>query len=98
MEKTPAVLHFARSFYRPRMPYLLNCLESEPQLELNPAWCVPLCSDLAEIRAVDVVIRVIPQHVIKRIDHIQPKFQSSLFCNWEATQQIGIELVFAIAT
>src|SRR5262245_26481689 len=50
-------------------------LEVKPQLELNEARRIPLRGDAPEVRAVDVCARVVPKHVVKRVDQIQPKFQ-----------------------
>lgn len=72
-------------------------LEHEPHLELNPARRVPLLRDLAEVRAVDVGIRRVPEHVIEGVDEVQAKLQRLPLCHREAAQEVGVELVPAMA-
>src|SRR5262245_3105589 len=73
-------------------------LEHESQLELDKAGRVPLRGDAPEVRAVDVGIRVVPGHVVERVDQIQPEFQVLLLRYVEAAQKVGVKLVLAVAS
>src|SRR5262245_46603558 len=80
-----------------RYTHLKRDLKCVPQLELNKARRVPLRGDAPEVRAIDVRVRHVPQHVIESVDQVESEFQPLFLRDRKTAQKVGVELVLAVA-
>src|SRR5688572_14307514 len=70
--------------------------ESKPQLELNPARGIVLCSDLGKVRTIDVCIRALPMHVIQSVDEFSPDLHAQPFRQGHVPGHIHVQLVHEV--
>jgi len=73
-----------------------RCLESKPQLELNPAWRVPLLRHLTKVVAGWVGVRIVKLHMVEGIDKVGGEFQPRFFGDREGTLNVDIYLVHVV--